>query len=305
MKSVLSASRRTDIPAFYMDWFMQGIQAECFEVMNPYSGHTFLVPASPQDVHSIVFWSKNFGEFNLGDYGQYLESRGYHLWFNFTLNSDSDLLESNLPPLEERLNQLEQLCRQHDPRSVQWRFDPICFYRNGVGELQDNLKDFSQIAGAAANLGVTHCVTSFLDMYPKIEKRLAARKDITFVDITTASKIDVLAYMVAVLEPLGISLQTCCEGPLLSKIGNDLPIGKNACIPNDQLIALYGGRISLAQDRGQRVKNGCGCKKSTDIGSYKKQPCYHRCIYCYANPAAVRCRVGKPTPKCGTQAVDF
>ncbi len=294
MKRVLSASRRTDIPAFYMDWFLQGIEAECFEVMNPYSGHSFKVAAGPQDVHSIVFWSKNFEIFNRGNYGRYLQSRGYHLWFNFSLNSDCELLEPNLPPLAERLKQLEQLCCRHDPRSVQWRFDPICFYRNGAGHIQDNLDDFSLIAEAAANAGVTHCVTSFLDIYPKITKRLAGRKDIAFIEITTASKIEVLAEMVAVLKPLGITLQTCCEGALLDRIGGLLGVGKSACIPNDRIMDLYGGRISLARDRGQRMHNGCGCKKSTDIGSYKQQPCFHRCIYCYANPAPVGDRIVKP-----------
>jgi len=284
VKSVLSASRRTDIPAFYMDWFMHGVEAGCFEVANPYNGQTFLVPAGPQDVHSIVFWSKNFETFNLGDYGPYLESRGYHLWFNFTLNSESELLEPNLPPLAERLTQLEQLCRRHDPHAVQWRFDPICFYRDGAGRFQDNLKDFSQIANVAADLGVTRCVTSFMDMYSKITKRLAGRADIVFIDSVPASKIEVLMDMTAILEPLGISLQTCCEGSLLEKIGNDPAVEPSACIPNDRIMALYGGRISLARDRGQRIKNGCGCMKSTDIGSYKQQPCYHNCLYCYANP---------------------
>ncbi len=284
MKSVLSASRRTDIPAFYMEWFMQGILAESFEVVNPYSGKSFLVPAGPHDVHSIVFWSKNFGKFNLKNYGRHLESMGYHLYFNFTLNSDSELLEPKLPPLKERLEQLEQLCRRHDPRSIQWRFDPICFYRSGTGHLHDNLQDFSVIAEKAASQGVTDCITSFMDMYPKIKKRLASRTDLTFRDIPTETKLNILADMCVVLEPLGISLKTCCEGALLDQIGEDLPVGKSACIPNDRLMELYGGRISLAQDRGQRLMAGCGCMKSMDIGSYEQQPCYHSCLYCYANP---------------------
>jgi hypothetical protein len=282
-----------------MDWFMQGIEAGCFEVVNPYNGQTFLVPAGPQDVHSIVFWSKNFEEFIRGDYGPTLESRGYHLWFNFTVNSDSVLLEPNLPPLTARLNQLEQLCQQHDPRSVQWRFDPICFYRNAADELQDNLQDFSSIADAAAQHGITHCVTSFMDMYPKIRKRLTARTDITWVEVSTASKIDILADMVTILEPLGISLQTCCEGELLDQIGKSLPVEKSVCIPNDRLVGLYGGQLSMAQDRGQRIQNGCGCKISKDIGSYKQQPCYHNCLYCYANPTDDGFQAVKPTHTCG------
>ena len=62
-------------------------------------------------------------------------------------------------------------------------------------------------------------------------------------------------------------------------------IRQSACIDNHRLKALYGGPISLKQDRGQRVKAGCGCRESIDIGSYHLHPCFHNCLFCYANPA--------------------
>jgi len=286
MKTVISASRRTDIPAFYMDWFMHSIRKGRFEVVNPYSRKIFTVSAVKTDVHSIVFWSKNLGVFLKRDYGRRLEDDGYHLFFNFCINSESALLEPGLPSLKKRLAQLELLCRRHDPRSVQWRFDPICFYRNGGTQIRDNLKNFGIIAQKASALGVTRCITSFMDMYPKIQKRIASGSAVEFVDIPVRRKINILTDMCAILTPLEISLETCCEGELLDQIEDDLPVGKSACIPNDRLMALYGGRISLAKDQGQRRKAGCGCMKSVDIGSYKRQPCYHNCLYCYANPAA-------------------
>ena len=286
MKTVISASRRTDIPAFYMDWFMSGIQKGCFEVVNPYRRNMFLVPATTADVHSIVFWSKNFGDFIAGKYGQKLEADGYHLLFTFTLNSELTLLEPGLPPLAERLAQLEYLCRHHDPRSVHWRFDPICFYRTENADIEDNLKDFRAIAEKAATLGVTRCITSFMDMYPKIKKRQARQPAVAFVDISLEKKKRTLSDMCAILEPLGISLQTCCERELMDQIGDDLPVIQGACIPNDLLMDLYGGRVSLGKDSGQRIKAGCACMKSVDIGSYDRQPCYHNCLYCYANPVA-------------------
>ena len=284
MKTVISASRRTDIPAFYMDWFMQEIRKGFFEVENPYHHKTFFVPASTADVHAIVFWSKNFNPFIAGEYGRQLQTYGYHLFFNFSINSESALLEPGLPRLGARLAQLEYLCDHYGPETINWRFDPICFYRTETHEIQDNLKDFSMIAKKAAAMGVRRCITSFLDMYPKIKKRLIREPSLDFVPASMEKKISVLGDMSRILEHLGISLQTCCERELLEQVADNPPIDKSACIANDLIMKLFGGRISLGKDSGQRVKTGCGCFKSVDIGSYRRQPCYHNCLYCYANP---------------------
>jgi len=107
-------------------------------------------------------------------------------------------------------------------------------------------------------------------------------------------KITTLKAMCRVLEPLGISLQTCCEREVLGQVVDELPIDWSACISNDLIMELFGGRISLGKDAGQRVKAGCGCMKSVDIGSYNRQPCFHNCLYCYANPSTgVSCNDNK------------
>ena len=92
-KIILSASRRTDIPAFYMPWFMAGIEQGRFGVVNPYNQKISNVPAGVDQVHTIVFWSKDFGPFLKGGYGEDLAARGYHLFFNFTVNTADRLLE--------------------------------------------------------------------------------------------------------------------------------------------------------------------------------------------------------------------
>jgi len=115
---VISASRRTDIPAFYMDWFMEQIKKEVFEVTNPYNRGKFIVPATPDKIHTIVFWSKNFAPFIKEGFGQKLLRMGYHLFFNFTINSDISLLEPWVPSLKQRLDQLRDLCQDYDPRSI-------------------------------------------------------------------------------------------------------------------------------------------------------------------------------------------
>ena len=79
---VLSASRRTDIPAFYMPWFMKQIKRGVFEVVNPFNRQVRTVPATPADVHTIVFWSKDFGLFLKENQAKKLQQAGYHLFFN-------------------------------------------------------------------------------------------------------------------------------------------------------------------------------------------------------------------------------
>jgi hypothetical protein len=203
-KIVISASRRTDIPAFYMPWFMEQVGKGYFEVVNPFNQHVSIVPATPDRVHTIVFWSKNFGPFIDQAYGRQLLKLGYHLFFNFSINSDNPDLEPHVPPLNERLSQLEYLSKQYGPDGVNWRFDPICFYRTGPGALQDNLNDFSVIADRAAKLKISRCITSFMDHYPKIRRRLSARPGFGFVDPPLPLKVKTILDMETQLAALNI-----------------------------------------------------------------------------------------------------
>ena len=114
-KIVLSASRRTDIPAFYMPWFMERIKSGVFEVVNPFNRRVKKVPATPTDVHTIVFWSKNFGLFLKEGYGHNLQKAGYNLFFNFTINSYAPRLEPHVPHWMFGLNSLNSLAIVSDP----------------------------------------------------------------------------------------------------------------------------------------------------------------------------------------------
>jgi hypothetical protein len=286
LKTVISASRRTDIPAFYMPWFMEQIKTGSFEVINPFNQRVSVVPATPHAVHTIVFWSKNFGPFIDQDFGDRLLKQGYNLFFNFTINSVNTILEPNVPPLRERFDQLEYLSDHFGSRSINWRFDPICFYETGQGALHDNLSDFTTIGEKAAAVGVERCITSFMDHYPKIRKRLSSRPGLVLTDPVLTDKVNTLIDMETRLAALNIHLAACCEKEVITALPPGSSITPSACIPNDLLMELYGGHISLRKDTGQRVKAGCGCKVSIDIGSYRHQPCYHNCLFCYANPAS-------------------
>lgn len=283
---VISASRRTDIPAFYMDWFINQIDKGFFEVINPYNRQKSRIAATPDKVHTLVFWSKNFAPFINGGFGQKLLAMGYNLFFNFTINSNSSLLEPRVPPLNQRLDQIEALCRNFGAGAVNWRFDPICFFKFHEKEVQDNLNNFSRIAARARRCGVTRCITSFMDHYPKIKKRIACLPGFSFMDPPMKTKKAILMKMEKELSEKNMDLYTCCEKDVLNALPSDSNIKKSSCIPNDLLVKIFGGNLSLKKDTGQRVTHGCGCMVSVDIGSYHLHPCYHNCLFCYANPTS-------------------
>ena len=288
LKQILSVSRRTDIPAFYMAWFMDQVARGSIDVVNPFNRQIRQVAVTPERIHTMVFWSKNFGPFLTGRYGEQLQAMGYHLFFNFTINSRSPILEPGVPALDQRLGQLRQLCRRFGSASVQWRFDPICHFITPAGAIETNLDDFETIAAAAGECGITTCTTSFMDHYRKIERR--TRDRIVFVEPSPTEQVNILLNMEQVLSPLGIGLDLCCEKKVLARLPVESTINAGACISGRRIMAVHGGRVSLRQDSGQRKTSGCGCTVSVDVGSYSLHPCHHNCLFCYANPACDRRR---------------
>jgi hypothetical protein len=155
-----------------------------------------------------------------------------------------------------------------------------------VGPLQDNLRDFSGIAQEAAECGILRCITSFMDHYPKIHRRISTRPEFAFIDPVLEKKIEIVCGMEKELAAGNIHLSVCCEKDLLEAFPRGSSVTGSSCIPGNLIQKLFGDRLSLKKDSGQRTKAGCGCTLSSDIGSYRLQPCYHNCLFCYANPAS-------------------
>ena len=107
-----------------------------------------------------------------------------------------------------------------------------------------------------------------------------------FYDPPLEEKIAAILKMENRLKPLNIKLFTCCEKEIIAALPPESRISPSACISGDLLTAIYGGTLILKQDTGQRVKRGCQCMVSSDIGSYDLHPCYHNYLFCYANPKA-------------------
>jgi len=287
---ILSASRRTDIPAFYMDWFMDHIALGFFKVKNPFTKTIKKIDVSNELIHSIVFWSKNYDAFIRKKAGEKLLHLKFNLYFNFTINSESSLLEPNIPPLKQRLEQLKNLVCLFGPEKISWRFDPICFYKTGQDSpIKNNLSGFPIIAQEVSKLGIQTCVTSFFDNYSKIQKRLnflykKNHQAVFFTNPPLEKKKQLIHQMEKYLDSAGIRLHLCCEKKLFSTLNADTRVMENSCINGNLLKNLFGRNPEIKKDYGQRSKQGCKCTKSIDIGSYENHPCFHNCLFCYANP---------------------
>jgi DNA repair photolyase len=289
-KQIISASRRTDIPAFYLDWFMERIRQGFFNVTNPYNKVTKKIDSRPDKIHTIVFWSKNYAPFLKAEVHDELKKMGYNLFFHFSINSESAVLEPGVPPLKERLLQLEKLCKKNDPNNIVWRFDPVCYYKTSSGSVGNNLSDFVEIAEKASDLGISKCITSFADKYRKIKKRVQFLKNQgmnvpMLEDIAQSKKMDIIERMANLLDKNGIELALCSERKLFSDIIKKENISESACISGKLFAELFKGEPVIKRDYGQRASLGCQCTQSVDIGSYELHPCLHNCLFCYANPA--------------------
>ncbi len=134
MKTVISASRRTDIPAFYLKWFMAHIRKGYVDVPNPMNRKQVKqVSLSPRELAWIVFWSRNYKSL----INNYLFFDDYRLFFHFTINPPNFLLEPDLISPKDAFLQMENLVSIYGADSLVWRYDPLVFYRQG-GELQTN-----------------------------------------------------------------------------------------------------------------------------------------------------------------------
>ncbi len=288
-ETVISASRRTDIPAFYTPWLMEGVKKGEVAVINPFNRVSRMVNLRPNAVHSIVFWSKNFAPFLAAEAPARLEGMGYKLFFNFTVNAENCVLEPNIPPLDQRIAQAQMLCRHFGPEAVNWRFDPVSFYEEN-GTARNSLQGFETIARRMADLGICRCITSFYDPYRKVDRRLqrlakSGGPGIRFTEPEPQARQQIIKQMAAFLEPLGIRLLVCCEADITGAFPPIENVSASACIDGRLLKRLFGGNPCMAKDTGQRKDKGCQCTRSVDIGSYDLHPCNHNCLFCYARTA--------------------
>ncbi|MFX1511850.1 MAG: DUF1848 family protein [Promethearchaeota archaeon] len=280
MKPVISCSRRTDIPAFFLDWLLEGLNNGELNVQHPITKQWRIVPLDPKEIHTLVLWSKDFHKVlqRWGDLASLLtdKSGNIRLFFQFTINSFLPLLEPGLTKsLDIRLTQVEEISELTSPRHINWRFDPIVFWREDT-EQKDNLRDFNFLVESLAAIGIKRCYFSFATWYGKCKQR-ARKRGFQYIEPSIKEKIAITNQLIKKTDTYNISLSNCCNPEV-----NQIPgIQQAGCIDGALLSRLMGERASHARDFGQR--ENCQCTRSIDIGNYT-QLCDHSCVYCYANP---------------------
>ncbi len=279
LKTIISASRRTDLVAHFSRWLAEALIRGEAKVRGA-GGKTVRVSLRPEAVHTIVLWSKDFS--NLLQDRFLLRtalSRFDQLYFHFTITGlGGTLMESGVPPAAAALAQLPDLVRlAGDPRRVSFRFDPVVFWRES-GEERTNLEAFAELAPAVASLGIKDVRFSLAQWYGKAVRRSrAARWE--YLDPPLEDKKTAVRRLAEVASAWNLNLFSCSQDVLADVPG----VRPSACIDGTLLRELHPSHepASMAKDRSQRRE--CRCTESVDIGSYS-QACPHSCLYCYANP---------------------
>jgi len=292
---IISASRSTDIPAFYSDWFIKRLEEGYVKWKNPFNGVPLYVTFNKARL--FVFWSKNPKP--MLKYLDFLNKRKYNYYFQFTLNDyDKEKLEPRVPNVQSRIETFQQLSEHIGKEKVIWRFDPLILTdKIGVDEL---LRKVENIGNQLTNY-TEKLVFSFADIkiYKKVQNNLR-NNSIVYQEFNERTMNEFALGLQSLNKNWNYELATCAEQIPLEKYG----IKHNKCVDDDLMIKLFsqdkvlmdflGVKMTPAdifnstpsitktrdnKDKGQR--QFCGCIISKDIGEYNT--CPHLCEYCYAN----------------------
>lgn len=263
---IISASRRSDIPAFYSQWFFNRIKEGTVLVPNPYHPRMISrVNLNPSVVDCIVFWTKNPAPM----IEKLDQLQDYNYYFQFTLNPYGDKLENNLPSVEKRIEIFKRLSDKIGKEKVIWRYDPILtnkefnvsFHKEAFAHIADGLKDHTE-----------RCMMGFIDHYQHIRSAVGQFN----IRPLIMDEIEEMAvsFKKTTDEYPAIHLDTCTVKVDLRHLG--IPTG--LCIDKELIEKIIGYPIIAKKDKNQR--NVCNCIESIDIGTYES--CLNGCIYCYA-----------------------
>lgn len=291
---IISASRSTDIPTFYSDWFVSRWEAGYIKWTNPFNGQPLYV--SFKNTRLVVFWTKNPRP--MFKHLDYLDKSIPNYYFQFSLNDyDKEKYEAKVPSVESRIKTFKELSQRLGKKRVVWRYDPLILTKDiDVNELLRRVKNI----GDQIHEFTEKLVFSFvdIDIYRKVENNLK-KEDVPYIEWTTQNMEEFAKGISQINKDWGLQLGTCSEKIDLDKYG----IVHNKCIDDDLMIDLFSHDSQLMdflgveikqpdlfsdgeiiktrnlKDKGQR--EDCGCIMAKDIGQYNT--CPHECNYCYAN----------------------
>jgi len=269
---IISASRRTDIPSFFADWFMKKIRAGYVDVKNPYNAKQVRrVSLLPKDVAAIVFWTRDFSP--MLKYIDELDERGYKYTILWTITGYPRIYEPAGPALQYSIDALKKTSEKIGAEKIVWRYDPIIIDNTLTPEW--HIKNFKNIARQISR-HISHIIISIMTPYNFVLKRMRRRGIFVKNDPLSEPEVKKMFFELhRITKRFSISkIQSCCQNNILLPFG----IGDGACIDAEWLSRALNVNITYQKDAGQR-KN-CLCTKSVDIGEYNT--CPRKCIYCYA-----------------------
>ena len=292
---IISASRSTDIPTFYADWFIKRWEKGYLKWVNPFNGKPLYVTF--KNTRVVVFWTKNPKP--MFKYLDYMEQNIKYFYFQFTLNDyDKEKFEAKVPSLESRIKTFKELSNRLGKKRVIWRFDPLIL--TDKIDVEELLKRVKNIGDELKNY-TTKLVFSFVDIsvYRKVENNLK-KDNVNYIEWTLTLMEEFAEGLSKLNKDWNFELGTCSEKINLDKYG----IIHNKCIDDDLMIDLWNDDKVLMDFLGVKIEEGdlfnprkriiktkslkdkgqredCGCVISKDIGQYNT--CPHECNYCYAN----------------------
>ncbi|MCL2300291.1 MAG: DUF1848 domain-containing protein [Firmicutes bacterium] len=261
---ILSASRRTDIPAFYADWLLNRLRAGYALARNPMN-HAQIrrVPTSRDAVDCVAFWTKD--PLPLLPRLPEIDRMGHRYYFQFTLTPYDRTLEKNLRDKDAIVKTFVELSKRCP---VLWRYDPIIL--NDRLDIAWHAEQFNRLC-EKLHRHTPQVTISFVILYPKLKTPLIRR-------VTEDEIAELAGRFAEIAGQYGLPVKACCEKTDLSPYG----IRRASCIDRTTVEALCGCKIAAPQDKNQRPS--CGCLASVDIGVYNT--CGNGCVYCYANHSA-------------------
>lgn len=264
---ILSVSRRTDIPNYYSDWFINRIKEGFLYVRNPMNQHQISrILLSPDVVDCIVFWTKNPA--NMMEKLKYLQNYAYY--FQFTLTGYGKDVEPNLPNKRGELIPIfKRLSEKIGKEKVIWRYDPILISRRYT--MNYHLKAFEEIAGNLADY-TEKVVISFIDLYSKTQRNT---RELDIRRMTNEEIMGMAGQMEQIASKYHLTIESCAEQINLQELG----VRHGSCIDRKLIEGILGCKLIVEKDKNQREE--CGCFESVDVGTYNT--CPNGCKYCYAN----------------------
>ncbi len=267
---IISASYKTDIPAFYGKWFMNRLRAGYCKVLDSYGKKIYRADLRPEMVDGFVFWTKNIHPF-LQELPT-IREMGYPFYVQYTINNYPRALESAVIDADKAIDGARQIALQFGSNAVVWRYDTIIF--SSITRPEYHLSNFQNLCQKMSGI-VNEVVVSFAQTYQKTTRNmnLAAQEfNFTWEDPDNETKLQLTKTLAGIAAGYNIQLTVCAQPEYI------VPGVQEAhCIDIHRLSSIAGRQI-FAELKGSRAK--CACYMSRDIGEY--DTCPHGCVYCYA-----------------------